>query len=133
MFPLKEVLEWLTEPLQKTNLFKIITDIDEIDNAAVNSKIQTNLFRIIQTQLTNIIKHADATKVEIKIRMSNDFITLIITDDGKGFNTKSVKGGIGLQNIKRRAELFSGNYALTSSPGNGCQLKVDHSAILANS
>jgi signal transduction histidine kinase len=48
-----------------------------------------------------------------------------IADNGVGFDTTNVKGGIGLANMKRRAELFSGNLIIQSAPGDGCTLLID--------
>ena len=87
--------------------------------------MQTNLYRIVQEQLTNILKHAQASKVKILIRLTKKLIKLNISDNGKGFDMLTLKDGIGLENIKRRAEMFSGKCEIKSSPGNGCELMVE--------
>ena len=48
-----------------------------------------------------------------------------VSDNGIGFNVDDIKGGIGLANMKRRAELFSGKFERDSSPGNGCTVIID--------
>jgi signal transduction histidine kinase len=74
--------------------------------------------------LNNIIKHAQADNVTIRL-YNNEFETFLeINDDGKGFDINTVKKGLGLANIRNRAEIFSGNVTITSSPGNGCQVVV---------
>ena len=83
------------------------------------------LYRIVQEQLTNILKHAQASKVKILVRLTKKLIKLHVTDNGKGFDMLTSKDGIGLENIKRRAEMFSGKCKLKSSPGNGCELMVE--------
>jgi len=122
---LKEVIQLLIEPLQKTNQFKIDLQIDEIKNNTVDSDMQLNLYRIVQEQLNNIVKHAGAEKVKIKLWLTQKLIKLSISDNGKGFDPASFKDGIGLENIKRRAEMFSGKIKLRSAPGNGCELIVE--------
>lgn len=122
---LKEMIEWLTEPMQKADKFEIEADIDEFDSSVVTNDIQTNIYRIIQEQLNNIVKHADAQKVKIQVHAAPGSIKLLVSDNGAGFDRGIVKAGIGLENIKRRAEMLSGNLTLNTSPGNGCELFVE--------
>ncbi|MEO6252655.1 MAG: PAS domain S-box protein [Ferruginibacter sp.] len=122
---LKEIIELLIEPMRKTSQFEISLHVDTFENSIVNSEIQTNLYRIVQEQLTNILKHAEASKIRINVRLTKKLIKLNIADNGKGFDTGSLKDGIGLENMKRRAEMFSGKCKLKSSPGNGCELLVE--------
>ena len=89
-----------------------------------NSDIQLNLFRILQEQLRNISKYANAKNVKLNISIDDSNCIMQISDDGIGFDYNAVKMGIGLANIRRRTELFSGKMELITSPGNGCQLKV---------
>jgi signal transduction histidine kinase len=82
------------------------------------------LFRIVQEQLNNTVKHSCAQNVCIKLySKANEFI-LEIRDDGKGFDSVKTKKGIGILNIKNRAELFNGSAEILSQPGNGCLLIV---------
>ena len=55
----------------------------------------------------------------------NNCIRLRIYDNGIGFDTKKNKTGIGIHNIKKRSELFSGNFFLRSAPGKGCEIVVE--------
>jgi two-component system sensor histidine kinase UhpB len=122
---LKDILRWLTDPIQKANEFEINLQVDDIPPGAVSNDLRTNLYRIAQAQITNIMKHAQAGKVYIDVQFKPGYISLTITDDGVGFDHELIKDGIGLQNIKRRAEIFSGIYSIKTSPGNGCCLKVE--------
>ena len=122
---LKRIIEMLIEPIQKANLFEISLHVDTFENDIVDNEMQTNLYRIVQEQLTNTLKHAEASKVKINIRLTKKLIKLSVSDNGKGFDPASFKDGIGLENIKRRAEMFSGKCKLKSSPGNGCELLVE--------
>ncbi len=88
----------------------------------INSEIRLNLFRILQEQMRNIIKYANATKINISIEVENHTIKFIIADNGIGFDYNLVKKGIGLANMKRRVELFSGNLEIESKPGLGCKI-----------
>jgi len=93
-------------------------------NYPINPEMQLNLYRILQEQLRNIIKYAKGTVVEVGVFIYNNKLKMRIADDGIGFDVNCVKKGIGLANIKRRAELFSGNLQVNSSPGKGCELLI---------
>jgi signal transduction histidine kinase len=86
--------------------------------------MQLNLYRILQEQLRNIIKYAKGTVIDVDVFIYNNKLKMRIADDGVGFDINSVKKGIGLANIKRRAELFSGKLQINSSPDNGCELLI---------
>jgi len=123
--PLNEIIKWLTEPMQKTDQFEINLQVDERVDDIISNDIKTNFYRIIQEQLNNIVKYAQAGKVEISITVVEDKVSLVIADNGIGFDPELVKDGIGLQNIKRRAEMFFGELSLKTSPGNGCVLTIE--------
>jgi len=82
------------------------------------------LYRIVQEQLNNILKHADATEVMITLGQDGEHTILTVTDNGKGFDPENSRKGIGLSNIEGRVKVFQGRFSLQSSPGNGCTLRV---------
>ena len=90
----------------------------------IDYHISLSIFRIIQEQVANIIKHADASFVRISIDLSKQFIDVEITDNGKGFNPKTVARGLGLTNIRNRAEFHRGTSHVHSSAGEGCTLSI---------
>jgi two-component system NarL family sensor kinase len=78
--------------------------------------INTTLFRIVQEALTNIQKHAKAKSVLISLSVEKNWLTLIIKDDGVGFNIEMTNTkGIGLRNLAERVEHHQGNFAIKSS------------------
>ena len=87
--------------------------------------MQLNLYRILQEQLRNIFKYAAASTIEVDLVMHKKNLKMRIADDGVGFDMHLVKEGIGLANMKRRTELFSGKFSVVSSPGGGCEIVVD--------
>ena len=87
--------------------------------------MQLNLFRILQEQLRNIFKYAEATTIEIDLVMHKKNLKMRIADNGVGFDMQLVKDGIGLTNMKRRTELFSGKFNILSSPGQGCEIIIN--------
>lgn len=92
--------------------------------AKMGKSLKLTLYRIIQEQLNNIIKHAYATRVTIELFEEDGFIKLIITDDGKGFEVETVKMGLGLKNITSRAELQNGTVNIISNPDEGCKIII---------
>jgi signal transduction histidine kinase len=70
------------------------------------------------------MKYAHATVIDFSFFIDNAFITLKLRDNGVGFNTDTLKSGIGHANMRRRTELFSGTFVIQSSPGNGCNMIV---------
>lgn len=86
--------------------------------------LMVNLYRILQEQLNNIQKYANATIIEVNLNVIEKELELYIYDNGRGFDMKVQRNGIGLSNIQRRAALFSGHTRIQSSPGNGCSVKV---------
>jgi PAS domain S-box-containing protein len=92
----------------------------------ISEKQKLMLFRIIQEQVNNVLKHAEAGKLVIELIMHEKLISLSITDNGKGFELEKVrfKKGVGLSNIESRANLFNGKVAITTAPGKGCKLFI---------
>ena len=82
------------------------------------------IYRIIQEQMSNILKHAGASEVKIELRKEKNDLILVITDNGKGFDTSAKGKGIGLKNIKNRAELYDGTVQIVCPPGKGCTMKI---------
>ena len=82
------------------------------------------IYRIIQEQTNNIIKHADASAVSISLKEKGGQVFLEIKDDGKGFEKGKQPNGIGFINIFSRVEAFGGSSTIKSSPGKGCVLEI---------
>jgi signal transduction histidine kinase len=120
----------------KDSVQDIVTNMQTLQQMDVeftfNSRVEDDLtdeqkvmlFRIIQEQTSNIIKYASANKVNILLNETAGKIHLVISDDGKGFNVKKKRKGIGLLNIVSRVDAYNGKVSIISSPGNGCTLEV---------
>lgn len=83
-----------------------------------------SLLRIVQEHLNNIIKHSGATKTSISLDLSGNTADLEIKDNGKGFDLKDTRRGLGINNIYNRTEFHSGQAYVNTSPGEGCTLSV---------
>ncbi len=98
---------------------------EQVHAIQLGHDLQLNLYRILQEQLRNIQKYAQASKVDICVDLEDGDLTMLINDNGIGFDISRVKKGIGIANMKRRAELFSGKAVISSAPGKGCQVMVN--------
>jgi PAS domain S-box-containing protein len=86
--------------------------------------VQLMLYRIIQEQTNNIMRYAEAGHVRIAIEKQEDQLSLLIQDNGKGFDVKKQTRGIGLLNMLNRAETLGGTLSIDTRPGDGCRLLV---------
>jgi len=88
------------------------------------------LFRVIRELLSNVIKHADASLVQVNIQKDGETIRVSIEDDGAGFEVSEpglpVKetGGFGLFSVRERIEYLSGKIEIESRPGQGTFIKI---------
>lgn len=86
---------------------------------------QSNLFRIVQEALTNCARHARARNVTIRLSTDEDRVSLMIADDGAGFDLESLSTpGLGLLTMRERAEFAGGSFRLETKPGQGTRILV---------
>ncbi len=92
----------------------------------LTTTVQSELLRILQEALSNIARHSGAKNVVVQMHPTdNDHVRLKIRDDGRGFDLVNKNGGMGLQNMRERAEaLPGGQFTLTSSPQDGTCIQV---------
>lgn len=114
----------LVDSISRAQYIKIEFDYFNFNEDFISDNKKLTLFRIIQEQLNNIVKHAEAHRVTVTLADKETHLLLEVTDDGKGFELSKVRRGLGLTNIKNRAELFGGREEIISAPGKGCTLKV---------
>jgi signal transduction histidine kinase len=123
---LKESLEALTLPLKLADMSTrlIVHNMREDD---LSDALKISVYRIVQEQLNNIIKHSSATNVIVCLRQKPGKLLLKIEDDGVGFDPNTKKSGIGITNILNRSNTFNGKAVIDSSPGKGCRLHISFS------
>jgi two-component system, NarL family, sensor histidine kinase UhpB len=132
-FGLKQSLDDLVDSITVAANFKISKRWDDFDEQVLQKDQKLTIYRIVQEQLNNILKHAAASHVIIAVGLAGEAknIRLLVKDDGKGFNMESKRNGVGLRNIISRADLFGGKATIQSSPGNGCELEVTFPSVAA--
>jgi signal transduction histidine kinase len=86
----------------------------------------TAVFRILQEALTNVLRHASATKVNIKIKKEKGYFTLSISDDGKGISEseKSEQQSLGILGMRERAHLIGSEIEIKGTEGKGTVVTV---------
>jgi two-component system sensor histidine kinase UhpB len=102
----------------------VYLDAHGLNESLLPDNVKETIYRIIQEQLTNIIRHAGAKKAVIKLYNTATTVYLSIQDDGIGFNTTQSRKGVGITNILNRVETYNGTAHIFSSPGKGCRLEV---------
>ena len=117
-------IEDIIEDFKMASSLKIDFDKRDFPEESIDDHRKLTIFRIIQEQLNNIIKHAKASEVLISLRIEGDTILLVVADNGQGFDTSKHRKGVGITNIISRTELFNGKVNIRSTPGEGCVLKV---------
>jgi len=120
---LKELINSLVDKLNTVSSIKT-TVLFELNDPALEDDLKLNIYRIIQEQTNNILKHANASNITISLKDNNGFLYILIEDDGDGFDPSQKRNGIGLYNINDRVEAFNGTFHIDSSPGNGCRVKI---------
>ncbi|MHA3787393.1 tetratricopeptide repeat-containing sensor histidine kinase [Flavobacterium hauense] len=100
-------------------------EIDPLINWEEMSNVRkVNVYRIIQEALQNINKYSSAGHAKVVVTRNNENIVVTITDDGIGFVPEKAKGGIGLRNLKKRADALGGALQINSKPGKGAVVEV---------
>ena len=129
---------WLQEQSFCTALQKFVAMMQELkkitvqlsregfDDDKIDAYTQLIIFRIIQEQVQNVLKHARARNIHITLRRSEERGYLCIADDGIGadITMPSINEGAGLKNIRHRVEIILGTMEITTAPGEGFLLEV---------
>jgi two-component system sensor histidine kinase UhpB len=118
-------IQELIHSITSTGNLEIRLHTDGLEENELSDEIQLLIYRILQEQFNNILRHAKAKKVEVKLTCSNNKVSIQITDDGKGADPAVKSTGIGLQNIKSRLEVYNGTMKIETGPGTGYKLEVE--------
>ena len=101
------------------------TSFEEYNEAMISEELKLMIYRISQEQLNNIVKHSEATVINIGLSKLDDTLQLTIKDNGKGCDQSVESNGVGIQNIMTRAALHDGTVNIETSPGNGFELTIN--------
>lgn len=122
---LSELIVQLTQTMLGHSGVEVDVINKELNESLLSDELKLTIYRIAQEQCTNIVKYAEARLVTIEVITHNNLLHLRITDDGRGMDSSSNSGGIGLRNMKGRASIYNGNISIHTAPGQGFTLMVD--------
>lgn len=124
---MKASFERLLERINEDNKYQIISDIDDV--SCENHFILLYIYRAVQESLNNIVKHAEAEKINFRCKVVNDVCVIDIEDDGKGFyeesDEKKEDKHFGLSLMRERIELLNGKLDILSSKGDGTKIHME--------
>ena len=125
---LSSSLRYLVEEICRNNHILYEMVMDEIDDL-FSPEVKINIYRIFQESLTNIVRHAQASRIDVEIRKQADRVTFLLKDNGKGFDLKEARSrkldqrGLGLTTMKERALMAEGTLSISSQAGQGTKIR----------
>ena len=129
---LQSALKYLIDGVSKHYTVSHSFEVEDLDHL-FPADAQIIIYRIFQECLTNISKHAGATEVSITIKENDGLISLVLEDNGAGFDPAQVSArratgrGMGLAALDERARMLGGTLKIRSQPGSGTRLTCTHS------
>ena len=121
---LSKALEYQLDMIRKTGVYEVKFEIEGKQYRLGNQQ-ELILFRIVQEVLNNIMKHAKATLIDVKLLFEPALFTLKIIDNGVGFDTSKIEHndysnlGLGVRNMHNRAKMINTHFQITSRPEQG--------------
>ncbi|MBW6492741.1 MAG: PAS domain S-box protein [Lentimicrobium sp.] len=128
-FGLISAVRSLIERANRLNNTLFVFDAYDFEGR-IDPKLEKTIYRICQESLNNIVKHAKATKATFQLFRTNEQITLVIDDNGVGFDTdakidEQSGSGIGLMSIRERVARYNGTFTIDSKQGTGTELIIE--------
>lgn len=102
----------------------IVSIATELESDDLPDEYKTCVYRVVQEALHNCERHSQATTIRIRVEQKPGRLTLIIQDDGQGFDVRQMKG-VGLLGIQERVARLGGKASVHSKPGDGTVLSVE--------
>jgi signal transduction histidine kinase len=125
---LRPALMALAQRVRATSRLEVDLDIglrDEGDGGRLAPELENTIYRLVQEALTNTLKHARAERVGIRATEASGRVTLVISDDGSGFNPAERRRGFGLVGMAERVSLADGQMTIDSRPGAGTTVRIE--------
>ena len=122
LMTLEQSLDRLISNINRIKKLSFSLTAAGLDETRLNDEQKLMIYRVVQEQLNNIIKYAEATRVTINLYSEEDLVHIELNDDGRGFDNSKLKNGLGFRNIQSRLLIYNGQMKLDSAPGKGCTL-----------
>jgi signal transduction histidine kinase len=123
-FGLEAAIEDLAENLKRTRQIEVFTDL-HLGNSRMSHKVERTIYKILQELVTNTLKHAEASEIQIQSVKHSDHLSFVFEDNGKGMSLKQDIEGMGLKNIRERLEGLGGKFNIDSAPLRGTIVNIE--------
>ena len=126
---LAPALRWYATRTAKLADLVLDLQLDE-EFPGLDAEVETFLFRIAQEAMNNLLKHSNARRLEVSLKLTADGVLLEVGDDGKGFAVDDMSeaatsgNGAGLLGMRERAALIGAELQVQSEPGHGCTIRL---------
>ncbi|RYY99275.1 MAG: PAS domain S-box protein [Chitinophagaceae bacterium] len=121
---LSDSLRELVQSINLTGRISVRHCVEGLADGDISRDVHLALYRIVQEALNNIIKYAEADSAAILVSRVRQQLSLQIYDNGRGFDSSARRPGIGITNMRTRAEHLNGTFHLESTPGKGTMIQV---------
>ena len=121
---LKQRMELFTYEMCSAKNIEASLELDKLDTKDLTMEQRKNIYLIFKEALNNAVKYSGAEKIFISAANGQNMLTMIVKDEGKGFDSELIKKGNGLYNIQNRAKGMGGHVEIYSKPGNGTEVKL---------
>ncbi len=126
---LPESINVLIDNIRRFKHYQVDLHISELADQRLSRDQKIMVYRIIQEQLNNILKYAEADAIRIHLDVKDNKAELVISDNGKGYDPNSIRHGIGISNMHSRLEPYSGTLDIISAPGQGFEIRANFNII----
>jgi signal transduction histidine kinase len=118
-----DAIDWFTSDFEKR--FPITCIFTYVKGPGIRDNIATAAYRITQEALTNVARHANATRAEVDLNFTKTKLILTIRDNGEGFDPENLDEtrSLGVVNMKERASLVGGRFSLKSTISEGTRIR----------
>jgi signal transduction histidine kinase len=123
-FGLAPALERLAETVRQDTSVQVDLAVG-IGGERLPADVETTMYRIVQEALTNIAKHAGATRISILLARKERAVVVVVEDDGGGFDARDATAGLGLAGMRERVTLLGGQLRIEASPGRGTTIAAE--------
>lgn len=121
---LQDSIKELVQSVNLAQKTKVHISVPEGPQKNISEELHLTLYRIIQEAINNILKYAQASDAWISIECKEQKLSLVIRDNGQGFEVSTRKAGIGLTNMKTRVDSQNGTIRISSRPGAGTIIRI---------
>jgi signal transduction histidine kinase len=117
-------LETLIARVAQQSGLEIELEFESDTLARHSTEIESTMYRLVQEGLTNVVKHAGATRVDVRVIDTDEAVEILLRDDGEGFDPTAGAAGFGLIGMRERVSLVHGTLDIESAAGSGTTLRA---------